>query len=238
MNAAIMPRETMMDRSLGLIAITALHLAAGYALFVAIKPATPPALIDSVRIELLPSVEEAPAQEPSKPQPLPVAPREVERPQPVRQPPRPQPVARPEPTLAAPATAPSVSEAPPAPKQAAAQTETPPPVAAEPAKPTTGKADAPAVQPARFDADYLHNPQLPYPRASRTLHEQGKVLLRVLVSEDGRALQVLLNKSSGFPRLDQAALDGVQQWRFTPARQGSQAIADWVLVPITFELNS
>jgi len=91
---------------------------------------------------------------------------------------------------------------------------------------------------ARFDADYLHNPKPVYPHASRRLGEQGKVLLRVFVSAAGLAEKVEVKLSSGFARLDQAAEDAVSQWRFVPAKRGETAIAAWVQVPITFQLES
>jgi protein TonB len=49
---------------------------------------------------------------------------------------------------------------------------------------------------------------------------------------------VELKKTSGFGPLDQAALDAVKKWRFVPARRGSQTIAAWVEVPITFKLEN
>ena len=95
-----------------------------------------------------------------------------------------------------------------------------------------------AITAARFDADYLHNPKPVYPHASRRLGEQGKVLLRVYVSAAGLAEKVEIKLSSSFARLDQAAEDAVSRWRFVPAKRGDQAIAAWVQVPITFQLES
>jgi protein TonB len=64
------------------------------------------------------------------------------------------------------------------------------------------------------------------------------VLRRVHVDASGAPAQVELKQSSGHTRLDQAALDTVQRWRFTPARQGSAAVAGWVIVPVSFTLRS
>lgn len=88
----------------------------------------------------------------------------------------------------------------------------------------------------RFDAGYLHNPAPAYPLQSRRLNEEGRVLLRVLVSAQGIALSVQLNQSSGHARLDEAALEAVRQWRFVPAKRGAEAVECWVLVPILFGL--
>lgn len=94
------------------------------------------------------------------------------------------------------------------------------------------------VQPPRFDAAYLKNPEPIYPPLSQRLGEEGRVLLRVLVDAEGRAERVELKSGSGHPRLDQAALDTVRRWRFTPARRGADPVAAWVLVPLTFHLDA
>lgn len=90
---------------------------------------------------------------------------------------------------------------------------------------------------ARFDADYLSNPRPPYPTASRRLGEAGTVYLRVHVGVDGHAHKIELKTGSGFPRLDQSALETVAQWRFVPAKRGTTAVTSWVVVPIVFSLT-
>jgi protein TonB len=94
----------------------------------------------------------------------------------------------------------------------------------------------PVVAPA-YDADYLHNPAPAYPALSRRLNEEGRVLLRVRVTAEGLAELVELARSSGFDRLDRAALDAVSRWRFVPARQGERSVSAYVLVPVAFVLK-
>ncbi len=89
----------------------------------------------------------------------------------------------------------------------------------------------------QFGADYLHNPAPNYPALSRRTGEQGKVLLHVFVSAYGAANTVEVRQSSGFPRLDMAAAEAVQHWKFIAARRGEEDIAAWVLVPIHFNLR-
>lgn len=101
----------------------------------------------------------------------------------------------------------------------------------------------PAVMPApitaaRFDADYLQNPKPAYPPMSRRMNEEGKVVLKVRVSAQGLPVAVEIEQSSGFTRLDGAAKSAVERWRFVPARQGSEAIEAFVLVPLNFTLNN
>ncbi|MPN32168.1 hypothetical protein SDC9_179644 [bioreactor metagenome] len=105
-------------------------------------------------------------------------------------------------------------------------------------QPVAPPAPAPvAIVAARFDADYLHNPKPVYPALSRRLSEEGKVLLKVRVSAQGAALEVVVSKSSGFPRLDAAAVAAVERWRFVPARRGDEPVDSSVVVPIAFALD-
>lgn len=93
------------------------------------------------------------------------------------------------------------------------------------------------VSPPRHDVSYLNNPKPVYPLLSKRAGEEGLVLLRVLVSTDGLAEKVEINKSSGFSRLDEAARKTVLKWQFKPAQRGNTPIADWVQVPVNFNLN-
>lgn len=93
------------------------------------------------------------------------------------------------------------------------------------------------VTEARYDAAYLNNPEVAYPPLSKRMREEGRVMLRVFVSADGRAEKVEISQSSGSPRLDRAASSSVSRWRFVPARQGEQNVASWVLVPVIFKLE-
>ena len=159
-----------------------------------------------------------------------VAPPEPEK---ITPPPKPQPrpvIQKQTPKLLAAKTETPVAEEAPAPP--------PPPVAMAPAPREEAPAPAPLVPP-RFNADYLQNPSPPYPTSSRRMGEEGTVMLRVFVSAAGVPEKVELNKSSGSTRLDQSALETVQKrWKFTPARQGDMPTSAWVLVPISFSLES
>lgn len=115
-------------------------------------------------------------------------------------------------------------------------TEAPPAPPVELAAPAVTSAPPAPLTPPRFDADYLRNPAPAYPPLARRNGEQGRVLLRVLVGPDGDAREVTIQTSSGFERLDRAAQETVRQWRFVPARLGANAVAAWVIVPISFSL--
>jgi len=76
-----------------------------------------------------------------------------------------------------------------------------------------------------------------YPPSARRAGEEGSVQLRILVDERGLPGDVQIVKSSGFARLDQAAIDAVRRWRFVAATNGSQTVVAWTQVAITFRLT-
>lgn len=96
----------------------------------------------------------------------------------------------------------------------------------------------PVVEPPKFGAAYLNNPAPTYPPVSRRSGEQGRVLLRVLVSENGLAESVQLDSSSGYEKLDRAAIEAVKKWSFVPAKRSNQPVSAYVLVPVKFSLSS
>ena len=98
-------------------------------------------------------------------------------------------------------------------------------------------AAAPTVQLPSSDADYLQNPRPPYPPISRRLNEQGKTTVRVLIGVDGLPQRSEIVKSSGFERLDQAAMATVMRWRYVPGKRGGVPEAMWFNVPINWVLE-
>jgi protein TonB len=102
------------------------------------------------------------------------------------------------------------------------------------------KAEAPEAPaaPAVVSAAYLDSPAPRYPDAARRLGQEGTVTLRVLVNADGMPARVALERSSGSPHLDGAALERVRNWRFRPARRGAAPVESWVIVPIVFRLET
>ncbi|GAB4115460.1 MAG: hypothetical protein Fur0026_01350 [Sideroxydans sp.] len=88
-----------------------------------------------------------------------------------------------------------------------------------------------------YRADYLNNPRPPYPLVARRMGYQGKVVLNVEVLAEGRAGEVKLQSSSGYDILDQAALQTVKTWKFSPAKRFGQPVTQWFLVPIKFSLE-
>lgn len=77
-----------------------------------------------------------------------------------------------------------------------------------------------------------------YPVESRQLREQGTVILAVLLSPDGRVDQISIKQSSGFFRLDRAAMSAVRHWRWSPTLIDGQAVAVRGMLTIPFILRS
>lgn len=196
---------------------------------------TPPVVTPPSVVGVLVAPQPLPVTPVSKPVPPPPKP-EVK---PAQQKPRPQPVPRPANTpvpkpTATPTTEP-VRESVVEPAQQAAPAA-PPAAPVQQSAPVTDT-QAP-VTPPRTDAAHLNNPAPPYPALSRRLGEQGRVMLDVYILPDGSVGEIKLNKSSGFPRLDNAALQAVKTWKYVPARRGDKPIPYWYVQPVSFVLNN
>ena len=152
----------------------------------------------------------------------------VEKPQPesAAAPPAPMSVPQSEPNAAA--------QAQPTPESASPTASRPAPAQSDRSVATAAPA---APSPPSFDAAYLQNPRPAYPRTARRNHEQGAVMLRVLVTRDGLAAHVEIDRSSGSASLDAAATAAVERWHFVPAHRGAEPAEAWVRVPIEFRLE-
>jgi protein TonB len=146
--------------------------------------------------------------------------------------PRPKPVQPPTLRAAAPAPPPATFVAPPSPPEPPAVVEAAPPAPVTPPAPV---APPPPKTIAITAVEYLSPPQLVYPAASQRLREQGTVHVRVLVDSRGAPQQMQLVRSSGFTRLDDAALATVRATRFKPYTENGVALPFWVVMPLIFE---
>ena len=178
--------------------------------------------------------------------PTPPAPQPQPQPQskslsPAVQQPRPTPVSTPLPTVSkqaeaspsAPLIAPVVTPVVAAANSAPATPSAP---AAAPSA-SVGKPAPPSLVLPSSDADYLNNPPPVYPRLSKRMGEQGTVIVRVFIGLQGTAEQAEIRTSSGYDRLDKAALDTVQRWRYVPGKRHGTPEAMWFNVPVRFVLE-
>jgi TonB family protein len=82
-----------------------------------------------------------------------------------------------------------------------------------------------------------NHPPPPYPKISRRVGEQGKVVLAVEIDIDGSVAQAMIKRSSGYERLDQSALKAIRTWRFIPGNKGGTPQKMWATIPINFVLE-
>jgi len=116
-------------------------------------------------------------------------------------------------------------------------------IAAPPASVTTGTphtaAPGPAADanPVEASLAYRSSPlQFPVQAMRQQMH--GTVLLRVLVDETGKPLDVLIEQSSGHTLLDRSAREQVlASWKFQPAMVDGKAVRAWARVPVSFDLR-
>lgn len=76
-----------------------------------------------------------------------------------------------------------------------------------------------------------------YPPSARKLGETGKVVLRVELDETGRLVASDVARTSGFPRLDEAAVAAVKSWRCQPAMRDGQALRVVSMESFDFKLS-
>ncbi len=179
-----------------------------------------------IPVEIMSQFVEPPKPKVDPPPPPPPPPKVAKAPPP----PRPQAIREPKPTPAPQAPV-GTTEPPPPPAPPAAPTPPAPP-ALPPAPPAP-----PAVQLPSSNADYLQNPKAVYPAMSKRLGEQGKVIVKVLVGVDGLPKSAEVKKSSGFDRLDEAAVEYIMKCRFVPGKVNGVVQAMSYDAPVNYVLN-
>jgi protein TonB len=221
------------------VSVVLAHVAAAAAVWqaqahVVEEPLEQPAIMVSLVTQDAPVP--APKVTPTPPAPTPAAPVKV------------QPVTQPEPRVVAAAARPNqVADVPvvtPAQVVDKLQPTAPVQPAVNPSPPSSNiaSADTPkqAPQPKVLPSSavrYLVPPVLNYPRASHELGESGVVRLRVLVDETGRIKDIEVTGSSGYARLDQAAVASMRNSRFQPHLEDGVPCAVWVVAPVKFKIE-
>ena len=89
-----------------------------------------------------------------------------------------------------------------------------------------------------IDPKFKRRFQPDYPPTSRRLGEEGSVVLQVLVDAEGKVSDGKIQTSSGFPRLDEAALKhALRAWRFKPGTEDGKPVSVWHSVKVTFRIQ-
>ena len=100
----------------------------------------------------------------------------------------------------------------------------------------SGRPDMPAMLAPDAGIAVLQSVMPQYPVESMRAGEEGAAVLQVLVDESGRASDVKVARSSGFARLDDAAVTAVSRWKFAPSTRGSLAVPTWGEMEMRFNL--
>jgi len=71
-----------------------------------------------------------------------------------------------------------------------------------------------------------------YPVFAREAMIQGKVILRVLIGDDGRVKKIMVHR--GITGLNDATVDAVRRWEFKPAQKSGAPVCIWQEIPVDF----
>ncbi len=74
-----------------------------------------------------------------------------------------------------------------------------------------------------------------YPEIARSARIEGTVVLEAIIDRSGRIDDLRVVRS--VPLLDQAALDAVRQWRYTPSALRGQPVAVLMTITVNFRLQ-
>jgi protein TonB len=74
-----------------------------------------------------------------------------------------------------------------------------------------------------------------YPEFARAARIEGTVVMEAVLDPTGRVTQLRVIQSA--PMLDQAALDAVRQWRYTPSMYGGHPVSVLMTITIRFTLK-
>jgi TonB family protein len=74
-----------------------------------------------------------------------------------------------------------------------------------------------------------------YPKALRDHGVSGTALIWVLVDRDGSVLTTKVNKTSGQPEIDEAAMRVAKEMKFKPALNNGDPVAVWIQMPIAMK---
>jgi protein TonB len=76
-----------------------------------------------------------------------------------------------------------------------------------------------------------------YPPKARRMHQEGRVLVRVVVDEQGSPVNVLVQEAAPAGVFDQAALSAAKRFRFLPGKIAGRRVMTAVLIPFEFTLR-
>ncbi len=219
----------------------ALHVAALYSRGI-YTPAEP--LLDSgrtvVQLTLIPTL----ASKAAKPEPIVEPPKEATEPKPIEEPqpvktvipvaPLPEPTVLPVPEPVTESATEPVAESVSETISDPVQESMPEPAAADSREQVASLIEDKGV---RTAASAVQGITATYPRMSQRRGEEGTVVLSIQVLPTGKAGLVKVVESSGFKRLDEAAVKAAKKADYAPAVRFGQPVEDEIIQPLTFNLT-
>ncbi|MEK6424894.1 MAG: TonB family protein [Burkholderia gladioli] len=222
---SVAPRFNRRVVSAAVIVVLAHAALIAGALLMPDKDLPKPKIESAMTVQLISEPAPKPVAVESKPTPTP--------PKPVPKPtPKPRPVVKPTPTPLPVAQAPSTH---------AIEAPTPaPPAPVAPPAPPAPPAPRPTLEIAAPKGGASVSCQIvkpDYPTLSKRRGETGTAMVRFVTDIGGQIGSVSLAKSSGFQRLDDAALDAARSSTCKPYKQDGQAMRASYTVPFNFTLD-
>ncbi|WKZ11218.1 MAG: energy transducer TonB [Gammaproteobacteria bacterium] len=106
------------------------------------------------------------------------------------------------------------------------------PVAKPPPPPPAVKRVPPRQNPRRALVEPAYPPQ------SKRLGEEGATVLRLHIDAEGKVTDAQVAQSSGFPRLDEAAVKhAMRSWRFLPGTEDGKPVAMWYEFRVVWKIE-
>lgn len=81
----------------------------------------------------------------------------------------------------------------------------------------------------------IYAPGPKYPKKERRAHHQGTVVLRLVISTEGLPRDIQVSRTLS-PEFDDAAIDVVKKWKFSPATRDGKPVAVAIDVEVAFHL--
>lgn len=107
----------------------------------------------------------------------------------------------------------------------------PPPPPPPPKQETRTVRPGPEVRP----PTKIHDVPPVYPAIAQSARVSGVVIIQATIGVDGAVIDATVLRS--VPLLDQAALEAVRQWRYSPTRLNGQPVAVVMTVTVNFQLR-
>ena len=97
----------------------------------------------------------------------------------------------------------------------------------------------PAVEPSPFETlpNFFYKPKPVYPLIAKRRGWEGTVTLEIELRADGSVGDIKVAQSSGYPLLDEAAMDKVKTWRHIPVKRDGVPITRQAHLPLVFKLD-